>query len=190
MVTCNTLISKYNLNKDNIKKWLIANHPDKKDHPDKNDSVTKDEYNTIIECYKEDKINKTLKNEIKKEIKNTKKNRAKIFTCMRKTANFGKILNHHKFDKKSFNEKQFLDDLAEASPKIIQLMKNIENLDAQDKKNHGKKFKHFIFSDVKDGGYGAKILASAFMAAGFHNVVKARKIPKVQKLQLYVDSKD
>jgi len=190
MVTCNNLISKYNLNKENIKKWLIANHPDKKDHPEKNHSVTKDEYNNVIECYKENKINKTLKNEIKKEMQVTKKNRTKIFSCMRKTANFGKILNHHKFDKQSFNEKQFLDDVAEASPKIIQLMKNIENLDSLDQKNHGKKFKHFIFSDVKEGGYGAKILASAFMAAGFHNVVKARKVPKVQKLQLYVDSKD
>jgi len=190
MVTCNNLINKYNLNKENIKKWLIANHPDKKDHPKKNHSVTKDEYNNVIECYKENKINKTLKNEIKKEMQVTKKNRAKIFSCMRKTANFGKILNHHKFDKQSFNEKQFLDDVAEASPKIIQLLKNIENLDSLDQKNHGKKFKHFIFSDVKEGGYGAKILASAFMAAGFHNVVKARKVPKVQKLQLYVDSKD
>lgn len=190
MVTCNSLISKYNLNKDNIKKWLLANHPDKTDHPDKNHSVTNDEYNTIIECYRENKINKTFKKEIKKEMQNTKKNRAKIFNCMRKTANFGKILNHHKFDKQSFNQKQFLDDIAEASPKIIQLMKNIENLDALDQKNHGKKFKHFIFSDVKEGGYGAKILASAFMAAGFHNVIKARKVQNVQKLQLYVDSKD
>ena len=190
MVTCNNLISKYNLNKENIKKWLLANHPDKTDHPDKNHSVTKEEYNTVIECYRENKINKTFKNEIKKDIKNTKKIRATIFSCMRKTANFGKILNHHKFDKQSFNQKQFLDDVAEASPKIIQLMKNIENLDSLDQKNHGKKFKHFIFSDVKEGGYGAKILASAFMAAGFHNVVKARKIPKVQKLKLYIDSKD
>ena len=190
MVTCNSLISKYNLNKENIKKWLLANHPDKQDHPDKNPNVTKDEYNSVVECYRENKINKTFKNEIKKENKNTKKNRAKIFSCMRKTANFGKILNHHKFDKKSFNQKQFLDDVAEASPKIIQLMKNIENLDALDQKNHGKKFKHFIFSDVKEGGYGAKILASAFMAAGFHNVIKARKVQNIQKLQLYVDSKD
>ncbi len=190
MVTCNSLITKYNLNKENIKKWLVANHPDKIDHPDKNPDVTSDEYNIILDCYKENKINKTLKNEIKKDMQVSKKNRAKIFTCMRKTANFGKILNHHKFDKKSFNEKQFLDDVAEASPKIIQLMKNIENLDALDLKNHGKKFKHFIFSDVKDGGYGAKIIASSFMAAGFHNVVKARKVPNIQKLQLYVDSKD
>ena len=64
MVTCNNLISKYNLNKENIKKWLIANHPDKTDHPNKDKNVTKDEYNTIIECYKENKINKTFKNEM------------------------------------------------------------------------------------------------------------------------------
>ena len=190
MATCNNLISKYNLNKKNIRKWLIANHPDKIEHPNKDINVTVDEYNTVITCYKQDNINKILKNEIKKEMQVTKKNRTKIFSCMRKTANFGKILNHHKFDKQSFNEKQFLDDVAEASPKIIQLMKNIEILDSLDQKNHGKKFKHFIFSDVKDGGYGAKILASAFMASGFHNVVKSRKIPNVQKLQLYIDSKD
>jgi len=190
MVSCNQLIKKYNLDSNNIKKWLSANHPDKTDHPNKDNNVTGDEFNKILECYKDEKFNKTFKKEIKKEMQVTKKNRAKIFSCMRKTANFGKILNHHKFDKKSFNQKQFLDDVAEASPKIIQLMKNIENLDALDKKNHGKKFKHFIFSDVKEGGYGAKILASAFMAAGFHNVIKARKVPNIQKLQLYVESKD
>ena len=80
MVTCNSLISKYNLNKDNIKKWLLANHPDKTDHPDKNNSVTNDEYNTVIECYRENKINKTFKKEIKKEMQNTKKTVQKFLT--------------------------------------------------------------------------------------------------------------
>jgi hypothetical protein len=53
-----------------------------------------------------------------------------------------------------------------------------------------KKFKHFIFSDVKEGGYGAKIIASVFTANGFNNVIKARKIPKQAKLKLYIDSQD
>ena len=182
-LTCEKVMCKYNLNKDNIKRWLLFHHPDKQDHPERNPDVTEDEYNKVIECYKDELFCKSGK----KEIKVTKKNRAKIFSCMRKTANFGKISNYHKFDKKGFDPKKLLEDLEEASPKITQLLNNIKNLDELDQKNHGRKFKHFIFSDVKEGGYGAKILASAFLAFDYNNVVHAKKVPNVKKLKLYID---
>ena len=105
---------------------------------------------------------------------------------MRKTANFSKIVGYHKFDKSIYDPNKLNLDLVEASPKMMQLLNNIKELDAQDEKNHNKKFKHFIFSDVKEGGYGAKIIASAFQANGYNNIIKAKKGQK-QKLKLYLD---
>ena len=190
MSECKNIMCKYNLNtKEDVKKWLLVNHPDKKDHPDKNPDVTEDIYKKELpilrDCMKDEKFC----NIQGPKIKITKKNRAKIFSCMRKTANFGKIANYHKFDKTTvFDPEKLKKDLAEASPKIIQLMNNIAKLDELDQENHGKKFKHFIFSDVKEGGYGAKILSSAFQAFGYNNVIKARSVKGVQKLQLYIDA--
>ena len=190
MSNCKDLMCKYNLNtKEEVKQWIIANHPDKKDHPNKDPSVTEDIYKNELpilrECMKDEKFC----NIEGSKIKVTKKNRGKIFSCMRKTANFGKIVNYHKFDKtKVFDPDKLKQDLAEASPKIIQLMNNIAKLDELDQQNHGKKFKHFIFSDVKEGGYGAKILASAFQSFSYNNVIKAKKVEGVQKLKLYIDA--
>ena len=187
MLTCKDLMCKYNLNsKKSVHQWLLKNHPDK------GGTIPANEFSKILECFKNNdfcnttKSNSKQKNESKISI--SKKNRAKIFTCMRKTANFSKISNYHKFDKSVFNQKKLNEDMEEASPKITQLLDNITKLDELDQKNHGKKFKHFIFSDVKEGGYGAKILASAFISNGYNNVIKARKIPKQQKLKLYIDS--
>merc|ERR1712086_721 len=184
-------------NKKEILLWI------KQNHPDKNPTMTtkeRDLFDKVLKCYKKGELcNKTNKtttnannndNNDTKKVKVSQKSRAKIFSCMRKTANFGRIYNYHRFDKHYFNPERVIEDIKTGSPKLLQMLNNIKQLDANDQKMHGKKFKHFIFSDVKEGGYGAKILASAFTAIGFNNVVKARKIPNVQKLQLYVDSKD
>jgi len=189
MSKCQEVMCKFNLyNKEDVKKWILINHPDKSDHPDHDPNITPEIYQENLQilrdCLKDEKFCGVPE----KKIKVTKKNRAKIFSCMRKTANFSKIANYHKFDKSIFSPKKFLDDVGEASPKIIQLMKNIENLDSIDQKNHGHKFKHFIFSDVKEGGHGAKIIASAFIAAGYNNVIHAKKVSGVQKLKLYIDA--
>ena len=190
MSNCKKIMCKFNLNNiEEAKKWILVNHPDKADHPNHNPNITeeiyKENYPIIRDCIKYENFCGVSE----KKIKVTKKNRTKIFSCMRKTANFSKIANYHKFDKRDFNPQKFLDDIGGgASPKIIQLMKNIEHLDSLDQKNHGHKFKHFIFSDVKEGGYGAKILNSAFIAAGYNNVIKGRKVSGVQKLKLYIDA--
>ena len=57
----------------------MVNHPDKKDHPEHDKNVTKDEFNTIVECYKDKNFCNTQSNKPKDTtIKVTKKNRAKI----------------------------------------------------------------------------------------------------------------
>ena len=189
-MSCKKLMCKYKFDgksltdKSITRKWLKINHPDK------GGTINSDDFNKILECYQNndfcDITTPTNNKKYKSTIKVTKKNRARIFTCMRKTANFSKIVGYHKFDKSIYDPNQLNLDLAEASPKMMQLLNNIKELDAQDEINHNKKFKHFIFSDVKEGGYGAKIIASAFQANGYNNIIKAKK-GKKQKLNLYLD---
>jgi hypothetical protein len=170
---------KHNINnKEDAKRFLLKNHPDKnKDFPE-------DEFKTILACYIDKKFCYVKGS---KGVLSTKKTREKMYTCMRKTANFGKIKTTHKFDKPDFSGTELNEDMLEASPKIVQLLNNIKKIDAEDQINHGKKFKHFIFSDIKEGGYGAKIISSVLMVNGYNNVVKARKVPKSKALQLYID---
>ncbi len=201
MVSCTSIMCKYDLNSaSDVKKWLLKNHPDK------GGKIDPDEFNRVIECYQHEHsdgskgifCNKTPSGTTGNARKTTTSNRAKntikkmyrkrAFNCMRKTANFSKINLYHKFDKSNFSPVDFNKNLLETSPKILRLLNNIKKLDELDIKNHGQVFKHFIFSDVKDGGYGAKILASALMSNGFTNVVKARKIPRQQRLRLYLDT--
>ena len=190
MSECSKLINKYNFkSKKDVQKWFLKNHPDK------NDGETHPDFSIISHCYRNNlfkfKNNTPQKSPHKKLNKKiTKKKRDKLFSCMRKTANFSNIDNNFKFDKNSFNPENLNNSLQFRSPKMSQLLNNIKTLDELDQKNHGKKFKHFIFSDVKEGGYGAKIIASVFTANGFNNVIKARKIPKQAKLKLYIDSQD
>jgi len=89
-------------------------------------------------------------------------------TCVRKRSNWGLGSPIYKFDDERFQPETFLKDMPDSSPKLDALMKNIEKLDRQDKQKYGKLFKHFIFSDLKSSTYGAKLIASAFMAKGYN----------------------
>jgi len=73
----------------------------------------------------------------------------------------------HKFDKKTFDPDQVEKDMPNYSPKIVSLLKKIKELDKEDIAVHGEQFKHLIFSEVKQGGYGVKIIAAAMLASGF-----------------------
>ena len=88
--------------------------------------------------------------------------------CVRKKSNWSKGDNKFKFDDENFDPKAILENIPDYSPKLSALMSKIAELDRNDKKTHGKLFKHFIFSDLKSGTYGAKMLASAFIAKGYH----------------------
>jgi hypothetical protein len=181
MESCKKILCKLNLNsKKELQQWILRNHPDK------NNGITHPNYNKILECYKSNIFctTKTNKNSNKNS---NKKTRSTMYNCIRKTENFSKIYNYHKFDKFEFDPNKLNNEIYIASPKIAQLINNINNLDKIDMKNHGKLFKHFIFSDVKEGGYGAKIITSAFIAVGFNNVIKVRKKKGIKQLQIYID---
>ena len=87
--------------------------------------------------------------------------------CVRKRSNWAQSSNIYKFDDEAFDPQMFLKDMPHSSPKLAVLMQKIEELDRHDTKVHGKKYKHFIFSDLKSSAYGAKMLASALLAKGF-----------------------
>lgn len=88
--------------------------------------------------------------------------------CLRKISNWTTLEKEHKFDKETFDPKKFMMDLPVASPKLTMLLTKIKELDDQDVRLYGRKFKHFIFSEVKAGGYGAKVVCSGLVAAGLN----------------------
>lgn len=87
--------------------------------------------------------------------------------CIRRIANWTSVKAYHKFDKETFDEERVADDLPTFSPKLFELVKKIRELDEKDQREYGKTFKHFIFSDVKTQGAGAKVTTSALIASGF-----------------------
>ncbi len=88
--------------------------------------------------------------------------------CVRKKSNLSKGLDKYKFDSVNFSGEELLNKIPTISPKLHELLNKIEKLDTADMKEHGKKFKHFIFSDVKSGSHGARLIASALIAKGYH----------------------
>lgn len=111
--------------------------------------------------------------------------RKKIAECIRKRANWSNILRDHRFENIHFNKENTVNDMLIASPKIRQMLDTIERLDKEDLKTHGKLFKHFIYSDVKPHSYGAKILASSFIADGYVDLIKTKSIEGNRRLYLH-----
>jgi hypothetical protein len=95
--------------------------------------------------------------------------------CVRKRSNLSKSSAEYKLDSVSFNPQKLLQSIPTDSPKLNALLSKIERLDENDMKKHGKLFKHFIFSDIKSGSFGAKLIASALIAKGFKLGYSARR---------------
>jgi hypothetical protein len=114
--------------------------------------------------------------------------------CVRKKSNWSVSSNLYKFDHPDFSPETLLKDIPDHSPKLQALLTKIETLDRRDTKKYGRKFKHFIFTDLKSGTYGAKLLAGALMAKGMHmgyvapaNTTKGKK--KFGKIELDTNAK-
>ena len=181
---CNKIMCKYKLNsREDAKKWLLKNHPDK------GGDVDSGIFTDVTKCFqaKEFCSGPKKKNTEGKEGMSSADRatmREKIYTCMRQTENWSKILKTQRFDNASFNESAVIEAIHDSSPKLEQLLRIIKQVDENDMREHGKLFKHFIFSDVKAGGYGAKILASAFIAEGYTNLLEARNTEGRKSVQL------
>lgn len=168
--------------RSDYRKWAKDNHPDKTTNANKHDRFVK------ITNYVNDLLpTNDSRVECEKQIpQQVFTNRLPVnlskASCLRSAENWSKILKHHRFDKQAFDAPRFRADMRTMSPKMVQLLDYIRRLDDTDFNREGKYFKHFIFSDVKKGGYGAKIIASALVANGFNhcftnnlNVVKPKQ---------------
>lgn len=160
-------------NRKQAKQWLLKNHPDKNPNVNMNDvkQVTKCFRNNLFCGDNNDGIRKSRRTETKSKNTQNHKKTQKKFTLLRQIANWANITNEERIDSKKFNKEEVLKNMEIVSPKAYDLVKNIQLLDENDMKVYGKKFKHFIFSDVKSMGYGAKILSSVLTANGYHNLV-------------------
>jgi hypothetical protein len=196
--------------KIDARNWLLKNHPDKRgDRATPLDnmrfSIIKQSMNNNVFCkndtnksstmrrshnkentQKKQKKQKTQKTQKTYKNEETKSDRKNISSCLRKRANWSNISTKHQFDKKEYNINSVIDDIALAAPKIRQMLDTIKRLDENDMANNGKKYKHFIYSDVKERGYGAKILASAFKAEGYVDMVRMRKVVGRSSNELYL----
>lgn len=94
--------------------------------------------------------------------------------CIRSVANVKEMSNSVKFDKPNFNPVYLKSVLGANSPKAAALMAKIEDLDTADMDTHGKKFKHFIFSDFRQEG--AKFLVGALLSHGYKSCFKSNDL--------------
>ena len=154
-------------NRSDYRRWALKNHPDKNGNVEQFKRVTQAVTDLLptnektIEC--EEKPNSP------KKVPVSKASSPKKAVCVRNMENWTKIMRHHRFDKSGFKPAQMRDEMATMSPKMNELINTIRKLDAADLASGLGLHKHFIFSDIKAGGYGAKIIASSLAAHGFHS---------------------
>ena len=86
--------------------------------------------------------------------------------CLRKKSNWSKSSNAYKFDHPDFDPEKLMRDIPSHSSKLSGLLKKIKDLDKKDMEKDGRRYKHFIYSDVKSASYGAKLIAGALIASG------------------------
>ena len=184
--------------------WLLKHHPDKGgEHTDISISDMTDCMSKKVFCVKkslksngsagkintrkvQNSVNRSLNSvfkraQFKSPTKTVKtvaephyKQNAKQLECVRQVSNWSKIGPLNRFDKRRFSIEQTDKLIPIASPKLEAMLQNIEALDKNDMLVHGKKFKHFIFSDIKLMGYGSKIIAAAMIARGWKNILKVQ----------------
>jgi hypothetical protein len=108
--------------------------------------------------------------------------------CVKSKSNLGKNSRSYTFDYPAFSSETLLKDIPLRSPKLIALLAKIKELDQTDMKKHGKVFKHFIFSDLKTGTVGTKLIASTLIADGYNLGYSAKLKDKYRHLMNKKDS--
>jgi hypothetical protein len=109
--------------------------------------------------------------------KTRKKTRiSKLAQCIRKTSATARVKKDGMPDSPSFNPKSLTPSM---SGKFAAVISKIRSLDIADMTETGSKFKHFIFTDIRESAFGAKALAGFMIAAGFD--FRMAKLPKMIK---------
>lgn len=89
---------------------------------------------------------------------------SKLAQCIRRTAAITPLKRAQMPDSAKYKAEEFTPEM---SGKFTALLDKIRNLDAVDMAEHGTKFKHFIFTDIREAAAGAKALAAFMIAAGY-----------------------
>ena len=114
----------------------------------------------------------------------------KIASCIKERGNLGSALTKElRFDSDTYSPDKVRALLASASPKLHTLVQKIKELDAKDMKEHGRVYKHFIYSDIKSG-YGAKLIASILQAHDFEHAYRLKKTTRGMSFALDLKKKD
>ena len=93
-----------------------------------------------------------------------------------------------KMNIEDFDYKDVLKQLPELSPKTFKLIENIKSLDKQDRKQYGKTYKHYIFSNLPPSK-GSTVVNAALQANGF-KYVRAPRIIKDLGLSAITTQRD
>jgi len=101
---------------------------------------------------------------------------SKLSQCIRRVANTARLPRTALVDNSGF-----LPDLlsSEMSGKYAALVRRIKNLDGLDMRDHGQTFKHFIFTDLREGAFGGKAIAGFLIQAGFEFALGPRGLKPV-----------
>jgi len=90
-------------------------------------------------------------------------------SCIRQATTTVKLSRALQINSASFDADKILPEMSE---KYTALVKKIKELDALDRRDHGTRFKHFIFTDMRESSTGAKALAAFMVAGGFEFQMK------------------
>jgi len=89
---------------------------------------------------------------------------SRLSTCIRRVANTARLPRTAMIDAPRFSTDSLS---AEMSEKYSALVRRIRNLDGVDVQKYGRKFKHFIFTDLRESAYGGKAIAAYLAGGGF-----------------------
>jgi hypothetical protein len=87
-------------------------------------------------------------------------------SCFRSVANLSKNKPFYFLDDPTFTPEILKEESEFISPKLTALFKKISELDRSDMENHGRKFKHMIFTDLSQS-MSIRLLSSALIANSF-----------------------
>ena len=111
---------------------------------------------------------------------------SKLAACIRKTAATVRLKKTSMPDNRAFDPSKLTPYM---SGKFAAVIAKIRELDANDMAKHNTKFKHFVFTDLRESAYGAKAFASYLIGAGF--TFRMANVPKqIRRRGRLVDTKN
>jgi hypothetical protein len=100
----------------------------------------------------------------KRKVTRKKSRIAKKASCIRRTMSVSGVKRSALIDSPRFTQASYIKEM---SGKFSKLIETIRDIDAADMRRDGVKYKHLIFTDIRDSSYGAKALAGFLVTGGF-----------------------